>query len=160
MPLIGDNRDLTSGLVRGPWPLVLANAGVAAGRPGTSARAGVTLAIVAASVALATALSTTFALAFIGPVRTGSLARHGIGFSFYLDALSAAMFVLVAFVGLIVTRYSRNWRCQVGVRGRPWQATLDEEPQPLSRLSLSGRSHPACGVGCITASTSACVTLS
>lgn len=90
-------------------PLALAIAGVAAGRSHVSARAGVRLAIAAASAALATALAAALSLALIGPIRTGPLGWHGIGFGLYLDALSAVMVVLVAFVGLIVVLYSRNY---------------------------------------------------
>ena len=95
-------------------PLVLALAGFAAGPPGAEARGGLRLAIVAASVALGTALAAASALALIGPLRTdalktGTLGWQGIGFGFYLDVLSAVMLVLVAFVGLVVVRYSRNY---------------------------------------------------
>ena len=63
----------------------------------------------AALAALAVALIGAGVVAFHGPIRTGTLGIAGIGFAFHLDALSAVMAVLVAFVGAIVIRYSRNY---------------------------------------------------
>ena len=45
----------------------------------------------------------------LGPAHTGTVGPAGIGLGLYLDALTAIMFVLVAFVGVIVIRYSRNY---------------------------------------------------
>ena len=45
----------------------------------------------------------------LGPVHTGTFGLGGIGLGLYFDALTAIMFVLVAFVGVIVIRYSRNY---------------------------------------------------
>ena len=64
---------------------------------------------VAAATALALAIVAGLAVALHGPLHTGLLGVAGIGFGFYLDTLSAIMAVLVAFVGLIVVRYSRNY---------------------------------------------------
>lgn len=52
-----------------------------------------------------------------GPLSTGTLGVAGIGLGFYLDTLSALMFGLVAFVGLVVVLYSRNY-----LAGDPGQA--------------------------------------
>jgi len=90
-------------------PLALAIAGLVSGRAEASARAGVRLAILAASAALSIALCTALSLGLVGPIRTVSLGWQGIGLGIYLDALSSVMFVLVAFVGLIVILYSRNY---------------------------------------------------
>lgn len=98
-------------------PLALAIAGYVAGRAASSAVVATGLAIAAAATSLAVAVGTAISLAFIGPVRTGTLGWQGIGVGLYLDALSAVTFVLVAFVGLIVVRYSRNY-----LHGDPGQA--------------------------------------
>jgi NAD(P)H-quinone oxidoreductase subunit 5 len=89
-------------------PLVLAAAGLAAGAPGRAPKPAARTAI-AAAAALATALAAGLALIALGPLRTGTLGARGIGFGLYIDALSAVMFVLVAFVGLIVLLFSRNY---------------------------------------------------
>jgi len=44
-----------------------------------------------------------------GPAHTGTVGPAGMGPGLYFDALTAIMFVLVAFVGVIVIRYSRNY---------------------------------------------------
>ena len=44
-----------------------------------------------------------------GAAHTGLIGVNGIGFSLYIDSVSAAMFVLVSFIGLIVINYSRNY---------------------------------------------------
>jgi len=67
------------------------------------------LAQAAALTALAVAVIGAGAVALHGPIRTGTLGIAGIGFAFHLDALSAVMAVLVAFVGAIVIRFSRNY---------------------------------------------------
>ena len=63
----------------------------------------------AAFVSLGVTVLAALAVALSGPMRTGTLGPAGIGFGFHLDALSAVMAVLVAFVGAIVIRYSRNY---------------------------------------------------
>lgn len=51
-----------------------------------------------------------FALALTrGPLSAALVGRHGIGLSVRLDALSASLFLLVSFIGVIVLRYSRNY---------------------------------------------------
>ncbi|GEO42878.1 NADH dehydrogenase [Skermanella aerolata] len=52
-----------------------------------------------------------------GPLATTTLGIAGIGVGFYIDALTAIMVALVAFVGLIVVLYSRNY-----LDGDPGQA--------------------------------------
>ena len=90
-------------------PLALTVAGLASGRIGISVKTGNRLALAAASAVLVISITTGLSTAFVGPIWTGSLGWHGIGFGFYLDALSAVMFVLVAFISLIVILYSRNY---------------------------------------------------
>jgi NAD(P)H-quinone oxidoreductase subunit 5 len=48
-------------------------------------------------------------VALYGPVRTATFGLHGIGLALYFDSLSATMFCLVSFVGLVVINYSRNY---------------------------------------------------
>lgn len=66
-------------------------------------------AFAAALAALAVAVASALAVAASGPLVTPTLGAFGGGLGLYLDALSAAMFVLVAFVGAVVIRYSRNY---------------------------------------------------
>jgi len=63
----------------------------------------VTLAVLAIAVAAGAFV------AVYGPATTPTLGYETIGLSLRLDALSAIMFVLVAFVGAIVVEYSRNY---------------------------------------------------
>lgn len=56
---------------------------------------------------LAVVAATIFAI--LGPLHTGTVGLAGIGLAVYLDALSAVLFVLVAFVGAIVINYSCNY---------------------------------------------------
>lgn len=44
-----------------------------------------------------------------GALRTGTMGVDGVGLAFYVDALTAIVAMLVAFVGTIVIRYSRNY---------------------------------------------------
>jgi NAD(P)H-quinone oxidoreductase subunit 5 len=90
-------------------PLLLALAGLAAGLRTVSGRLGATLAIGAAAAALACTAAAALAVAVLGPLRSGVVGWNGVGFGVYLDALSAIMAVLVAFVGLIVIGFSRNY---------------------------------------------------
>ena len=90
-------------------PAALAFAGLVAGASRLSGRAGVEVAVGAAAAALVATLAAGAALALAGPLRTGTLGAHGIGFGLHLDVLSAVMAALVAFVGLIVVVYSRNY---------------------------------------------------
>ena len=76
-------------------------------------------ATLAAAFALAVSLVGLAALVARGPLRTPSLSLAGIGFGLQLDAVSAPMFVLVAFIGLVVTAYSRHY-----LDGDPQQAAF------------------------------------
>jgi NAD(P)H-quinone oxidoreductase subunit 5 len=94
-----------------PWlaaagPLALLAAGLAPRawsdpRPAAMAR----LAELSAGVALAAAMAAAAALAAGGRVDHAFLGPVGV----YLDALSAVMLLLVAFIGLVVVRYSRRY---------------------------------------------------
>jgi NAD(P)H-quinone oxidoreductase subunit 5 len=74
-----------------------------------TARVTSNVAIGAALCALAVAILTTLAVTFKGPLRTPLLGAQGVGFGLYLDSLSATMFCLVSFIGVIVVTYSRNY---------------------------------------------------
>jgi len=88
-------------------PLALAGLSVVPRRRGAATIAG--LAVAAASVALVVAILTACAVVLAGPLHTRELGTHGIGVGLYLDRLSATMYCLVAFIGLIVVRYSRAY---------------------------------------------------
>jgi NAD(P)H-quinone oxidoreductase subunit 5 len=91
-------------------PLSLAGVGVipvGSGRRAAS-RAG-KIGIAASLVALTVAFFVALNVALQGPLRTPLLGANGIGFALYFDALSATMFCLVSFIGLIVVKYSRNY---------------------------------------------------
>ncbi len=90
-------------------PLALAIAGLAAGRvqPGQG-RVGGGAALIA-GFALALAVATGIGIAVKGTLATGTIGVAGVGVGFYVDTLAAIMFALVAFVGLIVVLYSRNY---------------------------------------------------
>jgi len=63
----------------------------------------------AAVFACGVALVTGAAVLGNGPMHTGTIGLVGVGFGLYLDALSALMYVLVSFIGMIVLFYSRNY---------------------------------------------------
>ncbi len=67
------------------------------------------IAIAASIAALAFALATAVTVATYGPVTSPTLGFGGGGFSVHVDSLSAVMLSLVAFIGVIVVRYSRNY---------------------------------------------------
>jgi NAD(P)H-quinone oxidoreductase subunit 5 len=91
-------------------PLSLAFTGLLPAPPTPGgARAFSRLAIGAAAIALVTALGTAVAVAVRHPLHTRTLGSRGIGAALYLDPLSAVMFCLVAFVGVIVVLYSKNY---------------------------------------------------
>ena len=92
-------------------PLVLSAVGLAPVAPGARQRiAGTAMAAsLAAAFTLAMALSAGVAVVAYGPLTTGTLGIGGVGLGIYVDALSAIMVGLVAFVGLIVIVYSRNY---------------------------------------------------
>lgn len=90
-------------------PLALAAAGWLAGDPRMQPRTACNLTVSASVCAFATAVAAVLAAVIEGTLRTGTLGWRGIGFGLYLDALGAIMFVLVAFIGVIVVRFSRNY---------------------------------------------------
>ena len=90
--------------VLGPGALVLA-----ALWPASCARRLGFRAVMAGGAALFVAVLAAMTVSVAGTVRTGSYGIAGIGAAIHVDALSAIMFVLVAFVGLIVINYSRNY---------------------------------------------------
>lgn len=96
-------------------PLALVVAALSSGRASGRITAGPILAG-AASFGLAVTAGATVAL--LGPIKTATFGISGIGFGLYLDALTAIMFVLVAFVGIIVIRYSGNYLDGDPGRGR------------------------------------------
>ncbi len=90
----------------GPIALVCAAILPLSGRPTTER---LRVALTAAFAALIVALGGLAAVFVYGTMRTPLIGRDGIGLGLYLDTLSAIMFVLVSFVGLIVLNYSRNY---------------------------------------------------
>ena len=67
------------------------------------------LARYAALGTLGLALASLVIVSARGPFATETLGQAGIGVALYLDRLSALMFCLVAFIGVIVVNYSRNY---------------------------------------------------
>lgn len=63
----------------------------------------------ASTVALGFALAAVFRLSLSGSSATPVLGIADLGVSFLIDPLSAAIFVLIAFVGFLVLEYSRNY---------------------------------------------------
>jgi NAD(P)H-quinone oxidoreductase subunit 5 len=87
---------------------------VAAGATSSSAadadpRRMARLTFLVACGALAVAILAALAVALNGPLASFTLGLRGVGLGVYVDALSAVMFVLVAFIGVVVLRYSRNY---------------------------------------------------
>jgi NAD(P)H-quinone oxidoreductase subunit 5 len=81
--------------------------------PGPGSGAALTVRLAAARLAsagtLLIALATAGRVFAYGPLRTGLIGSHGVGVSLYVDALSATMFCLVAFIGAIVVRFSGHY---------------------------------------------------
>jgi NAD(P)H-quinone oxidoreductase subunit 5 len=90
-------------------PLALIVAGLLAAAAPTGARRVGKGALFAAGFTLALAALAGALVAYFGPFKTATLGSNGVGLALYIDTLSAVMFVLVAFVGLIVVKYSRNY---------------------------------------------------
>ena len=91
-------------------PLALAAIGwIPDGASNAHPRAVARFAALAAALALALAIVAATHVGRAGVLATGTLGADGIGFGLYLDTLGAVMFALVAFVGLIVLVYSRNY---------------------------------------------------
>ena len=113
-------------------PLVLIAAGVAPeALAGRSSGTRLGLARAAAVAALVISLLTLTAVFAYGPMRTELIGREGIGLGLYLDSLSAMMFVLVSFIGLIVVNYSRNY-----LDGDPGQSPVLAVALPGARRCL------------------------
>ena len=96
-----------------PWifslgPIALVAAGIAAA-DGRDPRTAATRALWAATLACALAATAAITVASNGPLGAAAGVFKGAGISFMFDALSVVMYALVAFVGLIVVRYSRNY---------------------------------------------------
>ncbi|KAA2244068.1 NADH-quinone oxidoreductase subunit L [Salinarimonas soli] len=92
----------------GPLALVAAGA-LPSAQANAAPRRTADRTFVAALVAFAVALLTAVAVASGGALVSGTLGLRGIGLGVYADALSAVMFVLVSFIGVVVLRYSRNY---------------------------------------------------
>jgi NAD(P)H-quinone oxidoreductase subunit 5 len=95
-------------ILLGPLALVAATAGSSAivnADAGDMARRS----LLAAFVALGAAIVGAVCVIWAGPLATPTIGVFGAGLGVHLDALSAVMFVLVAFLGVVVLRYSRNY---------------------------------------------------
>jgi len=91
-------------------PLALAGVGLLPSASSRrSVRVTVGLARAAAGMTVAIAIATAIVVSVAGAQRTALLGVAGIGLSLYLDALSATMFCLVSFIGLIVIAYSDHY---------------------------------------------------
>lgn len=88
-------------------PLALCVAGLLPSR--SSPRAFVRQAIAAAAAALVIAAAAGLGCALLGPGRSPLLGGYGLGLSLYIDTVSAILCVLVAFIGFVVVKYSRNY---------------------------------------------------
>lgn len=97
------------------FSLSLAPAGSVLAHPRAISTAG----LVAGMFSLSVALAVDAAVAVHGPVWTHTIGVNGIGVGLYFDAVSAAMFTLVSFIGVIVLLYSRNY-----LAGDPGQVTF------------------------------------
>ena len=94
--------------IAGPFALAFA---AAYGLPDASSHAlrrTLRLANAATAIALASAVATACG-AFDHPIQIDGFAIAGIGLGLYLDRLSAILLVLVAFIGMVVVRYSVNY---------------------------------------------------
>jgi NAD(P)H-quinone oxidoreductase subunit 5 len=67
------------------------------------------LATIASLFAVLVAFASALGVMAESTLATGLVGAGGIGFSVYIDSVSAAMFLLVSFIGLIVVNYSRNY---------------------------------------------------
>ncbi len=67
------------------------------------------LCLVAGAFAFTVALSAALAVSGLGSLSSGTFGVNGVGLGVCLDALSVIMFLLVAFIGVVVLRYSRNY---------------------------------------------------
>lgn len=91
-------------------PLALWSVAVVARRqPGADPRGVLRAGSIACGVGGAIAVGTAVRVIVAGPATSPLLGIAGVGFSLRLDALSAVMLALVAFMGWVVLRYSRNY---------------------------------------------------
>ncbi len=117
----------TLALIAGLAPLgFLVAAFVASADSGLRPRRALAAGRIASLGALSITLIAGLLVGFEGAATSVLLGFDGIGLSFRLDAFSAVMFVLVAFVGAIVVQYSRNY-----LDGDPRQGVF------YSRLSVT-----------------------
>jgi NAD(P)H-quinone oxidoreductase subunit 5 len=95
------------------WFLLLAPLALVAAAAFTRLEANALSALRAARIATLAALAVAalgaIAVAFEGGTRTPTLGIFGAGLGVTLDGLSAAMALLVAFIGVVVVGYSRNY---------------------------------------------------
>jgi NAD(P)H-quinone oxidoreductase subunit 5 len=89
--------------------LLLAAAAIAFGEPGRRPAAASKAAQLAALGSIAVAMASAVALAFAGAGDGPLIGLAGIGISVRLDAVSATMLLLVAFVGWVVVRYAATY---------------------------------------------------
>jgi NAD(P)H-quinone oxidoreductase subunit 5 len=93
-----------------PWVAAVGPVGLfTAALVGGEARLSVRNMNAFALLALVAALLTAAAVAILGSLVTPTIGANGIGLSLQVDALNATLLVLVAFVGAVVIRYSRNY---------------------------------------------------
>jgi NAD(P)H-quinone oxidoreductase subunit 5 len=90
-------------------PLALAAVGLLPAVAGSTAAETARRAGLAGGFTLSLAVVALFVFASMGPLRTGTFGVAGIGLALTLDSLSGILFLLVAFVGLVVVRFSRNY---------------------------------------------------
>jgi NAD(P)H-quinone oxidoreductase subunit 5 len=76
---------------------------------GPRPRSVLVAATVATGLSLAIAIAAAIAVATQGAATGALIGAAGLGLSVRLDAISSTMFLLVAFVGVIVVRFSRNY---------------------------------------------------
>jgi NAD(P)H-quinone oxidoreductase subunit 5 len=82
-----------------------------------SPRHALAAAFVAATAALGVAVATAATTMIGGPATSPLLGAGGLGLALRLDVLSATLFLLVGFLGVVVVRFSRNY-----LAGDPGQA--------------------------------------
>jgi NAD(P)H-quinone oxidoreductase subunit 5 len=95
-------------VLSGPLALVAA-ASMSSGAANAAPRDMARRTFVAACAALAVALAAALHVILAGPLTSATLGWRGIGIGVHVDGLSAVMFLLVSFIGVVVLRYSRNY---------------------------------------------------
>ncbi|MQX35847.1 NADH-quinone oxidoreductase subunit L [Roseospira navarrensis] len=91
-------------------PLALIAVAVVAGRdPAPRPRRVLAASRVATVGALGLAIAAALFVAVQGPATSPLIGANGLGLSMRLDALSVTLFLLVAFVGVLVVQFSRNY---------------------------------------------------